>query len=101
MIVKTPKPPYYAVIFTSILKEDAIGYEKEAKEIFELATSQKGYLGMESARDILGLTVSYWDSLDAIRNWSKNARHLEAKEKGKHSFYEVFKTRISKVEKDY
>ena len=101
MIVNTPKPPYYAVIFTSVLTEEPSGYEKEANEILELARGQEGFLGMESARDKLGISVSYWDSLESIGKWSRNGRHQVAKEKGKKHFYEVFRTRISKVEKEY
>jgi heme-degrading monooxygenase HmoA len=101
MIAKTPQPPYYAVIFTSILKDDHSNYEEEANEVLTLAITQPGFLGVESARDGVGITVSYWDSIEAIRAWGRNARHQEAKEKGKKSFYEVYKTRISKVEREY
>lgn len=78
-IVKTPQPPYYAVIFTSQRTDGDKGYGKTAEKMEELASQQKGFLGVESARDNeLGITVSYWDSLEAIKNWKENSAHKVA-----------------------
>ena len=71
----------------------------EAMEV--LAASQPGFLGIESARDGLGITVSYWDSLDAIASWKRNAEHLVAQQRGRAEWYEEFKVRICRVERDY
>lgn len=101
MIASTPAPPYYAVIFTSLLNENHPGYSEMGDRMTELAKTQPGYLGIESARDGLGITVSYWESLDAIRNWKMNSEHLFAQQKGRNEWYASFKTRICKVERDY
>jgi heme-degrading monooxygenase HmoA len=101
MIASTPKPPYYAVIFTSIRTAGDNGYEKMAEAMLELARRQPGYLGVESARDSLGITVSYWESLDAIAAWKQNAEHIVAQNLGRKIWYEKFQTRICKVERDY
>lgn len=101
MIAKTPPPPYYAVVFTSFRKEGDDGYEDMADEMFALAQQQPGYLGAESARNEIGITVSYWDSLEAIHQWKQNERHLIAQQKGKTDWYKTYKIRICKVEKDY
>ncbi|MFM2269007.1 MAG: hypothetical protein RL757_2448 [Bacteroidota bacterium] len=105
MIANTPKPPYYAVIFTSVRTEThAADYGSTADRMVELATAQAGYLGHESARDgetKLGVTVSYWVSLEAIRNWKRNSEHLLAQQQGKTDFYESYQTRICHVERDY
>jgi len=101
MIVNTPKPPYYAVIFTSIRTEEEERYIEMLDKMVELAQQQKGFLGMESAKNEIGITVSYWDTLEAIKNWKMNADHAEAREKGKSIWYKKFKVRISKVERDY
>ncbi len=105
MIANTPKPPYYAVIFTSV-RTDTQGadYGSTADRMVELAMLQDGYLGHESAREEdskLGVTVSYWDSLAAIRNWKRNSEHLLAQQQGKTDFYESYQTRICLVERDY
>ncbi|MBN4082760.1 antibiotic biosynthesis monooxygenase [bacterium AH-315-A23] len=101
MIATTPKPPYYAVIFTSILVEGEMGYEEMSNKMVALAKKQEGFLGIESARNELGITVSYWDSLLAIKNWKMDVDHTYAREKGRSSWYKKFMVRISKVERDY
>ena len=101
MIAQTPAPPYYAVIFTSERTDVEEGYSDMAKRMNELAAGQPGYLGHESAREDLGITVSYWENLEAIKNWKKNTEHLLAQKKGREQWYANYKTRISRVERDY
>lgn len=100
-IAQTPEPPYYAVIFSNRRTEGDHGYAEMADRMVELAAEQPGFLGIESVRDGLGITVSYWDSLDAIRNWKRNAEHREAQRLGHEKWYSTFKVRIAKVERDY
>lgn len=101
-IAKLPQPPYYAVIFTSQRTNIDKGYGRMAEKMEELASQQKGFLGIESARDQeLGITISYWDSLEAIKSWKENSMHKVAQEKGKSEWYKNFSVRISKVEKAY
>lgn len=101
MIANTPQPPYYAVIFTSQRTDVEAGYHDTALRMVELAAQQPGYLGVESARSEVGITVSYWDSLEAIRHWKRNAEHLIAQERGRNEWYSSYKTRIALVERDY
>lgn len=101
MIADTPKPPYYAVIFTSIRTEGDDGYADTSERMVELAQQQPGYLGHESARNETGITVSYWESLEAIRNWKMNTEHVLAQQYGKQKWYSQYKVRICKVERDY
>jgi len=101
MIAATPPPPYYAVIFTSLRSAVDEGYGDTAGRMVELAQQQPGFLGVESARDGLGITVSYWESLDAIRSWKQHAEHVIAQQSGRAKWYTNYKTRICKVERDY
>ena len=101
MIADTPKPPYYAVIFTSTRTAGDQGYADMSLRMAELAMQQPGYLGHESARDGVGITVSYWQSLEDIRNWKMNTEHLLAQQYGKEKWYSAYKVRICKVERDY
>jgi heme-degrading monooxygenase HmoA len=100
-IAITPAPPYYAVIFTSTRTEDNSGYEAMSDAMVSLAALQPGFLGIESAHDSIGITVSYWDSLEAIAAWKQNSAHLVAQQRGRDLWYEAFKTRICRVERDY
>jgi heme-degrading monooxygenase HmoA len=100
-IADTPAPPYYAVIFTSTRTDGDNGYENTAQAMFDLATKQPGFLGFESARDGLGITVSYWDSPESISAWQRNSSHLIAQQRGRAEWYQAFKVRVCRVERDY
>ena len=100
-IANTPPVPYYAVIFTSLRTAVDEGYGDMADKMVALAAQQPGFLGVESAREDLGITVSYWKDLDSIRAWKANAEHQVAQQLGHEKWYAAFKTRIAKVERDY
>lgn len=100
---KLPKPPYYAVIFSSLRSPGDQGYAAMADRMVELAQQQPGFLGVESARDSqgFGITVSYWESLEAIAHWRNDAEHQVAQETGKSRWYEHYELRVAKVERAY
>jgi heme-degrading monooxygenase HmoA len=100
-IAATPAPPYYAVIFTSLRTEGDHGYSAMAEAMVRLAVAQPGFLGIESAREGVGITVSYWDSLESIAGWKQNSAHLVAQRQGREIWYDSFKVRICRVERDY
>ena len=100
-IAKTPEPPYYAVIFSSYRTDGDNGYADMAQRMVELASEQPGFLGMESAREHVGITVSYWESLEAIRHWKQHAQHQEAQRLGHQIWYSSFRIRVAKVEREY
>ena len=97
-----PKPPYYAVIFSSVLNDDHSGYREMAAEMEELASQQPGFLGFEAAReDGRGVTISYWRDMDSIRNWKSHARHLHAQKLGREKWYAEYRVRIAQVSREY
>ncbi len=93
--------PYYAVIFTSTPTEKTEGYSEMSKKMEVLAKEQKGFLGMDSAKNEVGITVSYWESLEAIKQWKLNTEHLFAQQKGREQWYNWYHVRICKVEREY
>ncbi len=101
MTARTPVPPYYAVIFTSLRTPGEDGYDAMSGAMVELARAQPGFLGLESARDGVGITVSYWTDLDAIVAWKADVRHLAAQKAGRERWYEDYRVRIARVERDY
>ena len=101
MIANTPPAPYFAVIFTSIRTEFDHGYKDVAQLMLDLASKQPGYLGIESATNEVGITVSYWADLASIRHWKLQADHQIAQKKGKNQWYKNYQVRIAKVERDY
>ena len=101
LIADTPAVPYYAVIFTSIRTQGDNGYAEMAEKMVEFASRQPGFLGIESAREDIGITVCYWKDLESIQAWKANLDHREAQTLGREKWYSTFKTRICKVERDY
>lgn len=101
--MKKPTLPCYAVIFSSLRSSQNDGYEEMAQRMVSLARQQPGFISLESARgeDGFGITVSYWDSLDAISNWKDETDHLAAQELGKKSWYLHYDVRIARVERSY
>ncbi|MDH0494388.1 antibiotic biosynthesis monooxygenase family protein [Comamonas aquatica] len=99
----TPQPPYYAAIFTSQRTAGDQGYGAMADRMLELACQQPGYLGAESVRDAhgFGITVSYWSSEAATRDWKQHAEHQVAQAQGHARWYQHFELRIAKVERAY
>jgi heme-degrading monooxygenase HmoA len=100
-IAKTPEPPYYAVIFTSLRTDGDHGYGEMAGQMEALAKTQPGYLGFESARSGLGISVAYWRSLEDIAAWKRQVDHIEAQRLGRAQWYSQYRVRVAKVERDY
>lgn len=104
-IAKTPEPPYVAVVFTSLRTaadgggDD--GYAVMSARMEELAAKQPGYLGIEAARDGLGITVSYWADEESARAWKDVAAHVAAQQRGRDTWYSDYRVRVATVTRDY
>ncbi len=93
--------PYYAVIFTSTHTNNIKGYSEMAGQMETLAKKQDGFIGVDSARNKVGITVSYWKNLEAIKSWKQQSEHLLAQQKGRNEWYNWYHVRICKVEREY
>lgn len=93
--------PYFAVIFTSQLSNETEGYAQMASHMEQLASKQPGYLGFESAREELGISISYWESLEAIKQWKENLEHQRAQALGRKRWYSQYTIRICRIEREY
>ncbi|GGK81277.1 antibiotic biosynthesis monooxygenase family protein [Mangrovihabitans endophyticus] len=100
-IADTPQPPYVAVIFTSTRTEGDHGYAAMADAMVTLAGKQPGFLGIEAARDALGITVSYWTDQQAARDWKQVSAHLVAQRRGREAWYRDYRVRVATVEREY
>ena len=101
-IASTPAPPYTVVIFTSVRPDVADdGYAEAAAEMDALVRRQPGFLGVESAREALGITVSYWRDEDAARAWKQVGEHLLAQRRGSREWYSSYRVRVATVVRDY
>ncbi|KQX69789.1 antibiotic biosynthesis monooxygenase [Angustibacter sp. Root456] len=101
MIASTPEPPYTAVIFTSLRTEGDHGYAVMSRRMTQLAAEQPGFLGIESAREDVGITVSYWADDAAARAWKQVAEHVVAQERGRSAWYSDYQVRVATVTRSY
>ena len=101
LIARTPAPSYVAVIFTSLRTEGDNGYAAMSAAMDALAREQPGYLGIESAREQVGITVSYWRDEQAARAWKQVAQHLVAQRRGREVWYRDYRVRVANVVRDY
>jgi heme-degrading monooxygenase HmoA len=101
-LAQTPEPPYYVVIFASVRNvgpDD--GYDETAKRMLDLAARQPGFLGVDDAREDIGITVSYWTDEAAIAAWKRDADHAFAQYEGRTRWYRAFELRVARVERAY
>ena len=66
----------------------------------QLCIEQDGFLGMENAQSDIGITISYWSDLEAIKRWKEHLAS-KAQREGQNRWYQHYKVRIAKVERDY
>jgi heme-degrading monooxygenase HmoA len=95
----------YAVIFKS-KRQDANGelYYEHNDKLDEKIRSLAGYVkhsGMRHPETREGMTVAYFDSLEAIDQWRKDAEHMDAKKLAKSHFYENYSVEITEVIDSY
>ena len=95
----------YAVIFRSKRQDDnhELYYQHDEK-LEEKIKSLPGYIshfGIRHPETRAGVTVAYFDSLDAIDSWRKDAEHMDAKKLAKSDFYENYAVEITEVIDQY
>jgi len=101
-LASTPPPPYYAVIFSSTTADETAGYAAAAARMVELAAPMPGFLGIDSAHEHgVGITVSYWESEEAIADWKAEAEHTVVRETGRTRWYSTYELRVARVERAY
>src|SRR4051812_10584430 len=95
------KPPFHAVIFVSQRTAGDNGYPEESARMAAMVQRQPGFLGMESSRgaDGKGITVAFFETEEAIREWGRLAEHRQAQAQGRDTWYESFQIYYSRVER--
>ncbi|MBT2509799.1 antibiotic biosynthesis monooxygenase [Streptomyces sp. ISL-98] len=101
--VAAHEPPYYTVVFTSVLTENPERYGETAARMNELVKDVPGFLGYESARAPggLGITVGYFRDEEAIAAWQRNLEHQAAQKQGRAEWYQRYSVHVAKVERSY
>jgi heme-degrading monooxygenase HmoA len=93
-----PQPPFISSVFHYYLSDNLEGYQEYDELTIELAKQTPGYLGYESFKhEGRGSFISYWKDMEAVRLWAANPIHIEAKKKGKASWYRYYHSVIAEV----
>ena len=103
MFCLTPEPPYYTVVFTSQRTAIDDGYSELNDDLYQEALTFDGYIGAETLRNAegYGVAVLYWRDMESIQAWARYAKHIRAKQGGKDRWYEGYRVRIGKIEREY
>jgi heme-degrading monooxygenase HmoA len=101
----TDSKKMYAVIFKS-KRQDANSelYYQHNDPLDEKIKTIPGYVkhsGIRHPETREGVTVAYFDSLDAINQWRKDSEHMDAKKLAKSHFYENYSVEITEVIDSY
>ena len=89
------------LIFSSTRTAGDHGYAAAAARMEELAAQQPGYLGIESARSGIGITVSYWSSEDDARGFKRVVEHVEVQRRGRTDWYQRYRVRVATVTREH
>ena len=93
---------HYAVIFTAEMAADVAGYAGTVERMNDLVQQQPGYMGkyhrMEGNRE---LTISYWESLDAVKAWKAHPEHRAAQELGRSKWYADYQVQLVRIDRFY
>lgn len=96
----------FAVIFeVEILENKKDKYLKIASMLKEQLVKEKGFVSIERFQSLVDenklLSLSFWESEDAILNWKKNMDHVSAQKKGRESIFKDYKISVAKINKSY
>lgn len=107
-LLRTPEPPYVAVISTNIHNgNDIEGYDQHMAVVVDIARSLPGFLGLESSASklddgrTLKVGVIYWQDMQSLEAWRAHPEHLKVKRQGKRDWYDEHNIRICQVVKHY
>jgi heme-degrading monooxygenase HmoA len=90
-------------VFRSRVKPEAQQeYAGWAARMSELARQMPGYISHKGfvAEDGERVTIVEFESEEAQRAWSTQREHVEAKKKGRSSFYSEYRIQICTVQRD-
>lgn len=102
-MLNAPKPPYYAVIFTSQRVSNDLDYDEMDRQTFIEVQKIQGYIGAESYTDgnDRHVTIAYFLTEKAILDWRSNPLHMKAQQLGKEKWYSYYNVKVCKVEREY
>ena len=94
-----------ACIFRSIRTNHlASQYGEWSERMDQLVSTMPGYITHVSFREEStgrGITVSYFESMDALEHWREDPAHREAQALGRSNFYEEYEIEVAEIVRHY
>ena len=92
----------YAVIFKAKTNELDEAYFEMIERMRELAMNEYGCTEFTAVTEGSSeIAISYWDSMEDIKNWKENSEHLVAQELGRSKWYKEYTVQIVEVLSEY
>jgi len=92
----------YAVIFRAEVAELDDEYSSMAMRMRDLAMSQYGCTQFTSCtQGNTEIAISYWQTLDQIRQWKQNTEHLVAQGMGRAKWYRSYSVEVVELLRSY
>ena len=96
----------HVIIFEVYPKQGkADDYFELAAELKPLLEEQPGFIAIERFQSLNDsqkyLSISSWESEEAIKNWRENIEHQQAQYAGKTSIFSKYRIRVAEVVRDY
>ncbi len=92
----------YAVIFKAKVGQQNDEYLKTVGIMRELAFEKYGCLDFiavtEGEQEI---AISYWDNMEAIREWKNDPEHTLAQRKGQEAWYQSYTVQVVEIKREY
>ena len=80
-------------------------YFELAAQLREELVKQPGFVQVERFQSLVDegkiLSLSSWESVEAIAGWRNHAEHMVVQEEGKARIFESYRLRVAKVVRDY
>ena len=89
-----------AVVFTAILRPNVgAAYAATGQRMRELAEGMPGFVRVDSVHEgVREITVSYWESAEALAAWREHPEHRAAQQRGRREWYESYDVHVCRVE---
>ena len=96
----------YAVIFEVQPKpQHKQDYLDTAAQLLDELKAIPGFISVERFASLSSqhklVSLSFWETEEAIKQWKANVNHKAAQAKGINEYFEDFRIRVARVERDY
>lgn len=92
----------FVVIFRAVAKNLDDEYSKTAAQLRAIALAEFNCIEFKAITEGKEeIALSYWKSLDDIKNWKAHPIHIKAQKLGRERWYKSYSVQIAEVGREY